>query len=434
MKNYYNNILNALVFFVLSLSLVAPSGYSYGAIGLFLMSIFVSRHIYDAKQIWRDESVIVWVAALFLMAIIWSFHTVTVDGGYIPGTLGVERPIKYILTIPVFILICIGSINKYTLSFGSAVGAIGIGILALWQIFYENKTRAAGFTNAVFFGDFALLFSAYSLIWALHIGSLFLRCIGWLGVILGLSAVILSATRASWLVFPIVFMLIIWLSSYKKENQSNYFNKYPFVQALVVAIVASLVVLGMPNVRHRIELAAKEFVEPQSVSTSTSIGLRKAFWKQAVLIGLEHPVFGVGQEGYEKAQRELVDSKKMPSKAIEFEHAHDEWLDMFAKRGLVGVIGLVLFYLMPFLVCLRKFRMSVMDDDAGPNKFDSIDSSRFSIDRPSALCGLVTVVAFFGFGLPDVIFSHSMGNTLYALLLSIWIGATIRFCDIEWMK
>ena len=39
-------------------------------------------------------------------------------------------------------------------------------------------------------------------------------------------------------------------------------------------------------------------------------------------------------------QRSAVARQEMPRHAVLFNHAHNEWLDMFAKRGLLGVLAL----------------------------------------------------------------------------------------------
>ena len=137
-----------------------------------------------------------------------------------------------------------------------------------------------------------------------------------------------------------------------------------------------------------------------------------AFWRQAWADGLARPWVGVGQGGYEQRQREAVARGDMPPQAVLFNHAHNEWLDMFAKRGLLGVAGLLLFYAVPGLLFWRSLR-SVAGAQAPPDA---------PTRHAAALCGLITVLGFAGFGMTQVMFAHNNGNMMYLLCISLYLS------------
>ena len=64
-------------------------------------------------------------------------------------------------------------------------------------------------------------------------------------------------------------------------------------------------------------------------------------------MALQKPLLGWGQTDYDARKRELVAQGRVSPVLLGFNHAHQEWLDMFAKRGLVGVLGLALFLAVP---------------------------------------------------------------------------------------
>ena len=101
----------------------------------------------------------------------------------------------------------------------------------------------------------------------------------------------------------------------------------------------------------------------------------------------------------------------MPRHAVLFNHAHNEWLDMFAKRGLLGVLALALFYAVPGGLFWRALR-----DTAGAA------TSATKARRAAALCGLIGVVGFLGFGMTQVMFAHNNGNLMYLLTTSLWLA------------
>jgi O-antigen ligase len=107
-----------------------------------------------------------------------------------------------------------------------------------------------------------------------------------------------------------------------------------------------------------------------------------AFWRQAWADGLEQPWVGVGQLGYEQRQRAAVAQGAMPALAVRYNHAHNEWLDMFAKRGLLGVWACCCST--PCRACCSRTRCARR---AAP---PYAQRAR----RAAALCGLTTVLAY----------------------------------------
>jgi O-antigen ligase len=123
-----------------------------------------------------------------------------------------------------------------------------------------------------------------------------------------------------------------------------------------------------------------------------------AFWRQAWADGLEQPWVGVGQLGYEQRQRAAVAQNAMPALAVRYNHAHNEWLDMFAKRGLLGVLGLLLFYAVPGVLFAHALRQ------AGGAALRAARAPRRRAVRADHGAGLP------GFSLTQVMFAHNNGN------------------------
>src|SRR5690606_23639788 len=121
--------------------------------------------------------------------------------------------------------------------------------------------------------------------------------------------------------------------------------------ALTLAICVPLAFLS--SVQERVQEAIAQLSSDSSANEGTSIGLRLAEWEFAWVQGTRHPWLGVGQEGYEVHQREAVATERYPQDMLKLNHAHNEWLDMFAKRGLLGVVGLLIFFGIPLTLFWR---------------------------------------------------------------------------------
>ncbi|BBI60630.1 hypothetical protein HSBAA_19360 [Vreelandella sulfidaeris] len=59
----------------------------------------------------------------------------------------------------------------------------------------------------------------------------------------------------------------------------------------------------------------------------------------------------MGANGYAEAMQALADEGLIIERAAEFGHAHNEFIDSFAKRGLVGLVVLLAIYLVPMRFC-----------------------------------------------------------------------------------
>lgn len=407
-------LLDAGVFALLALALVLPSGYSIGALMLLAAGLLRWPQFWRA---WHSGSVRlgsmgVWAAAIAAMGLAWSMHIA--DGGEIVwSTLGVDRCLKYalvLLALPAFFCLRPG---LRALRWGCWLGAAGAGALALWQTLGQGMARAQGHTNAIQFGNLALLLGAWSAVWALHAhrsgASVPVRAAGWTAAALGLAASVASGSRGGWLVLPLLAFMLALLAVALRARPVH-----RAAPALLAATAASLLLLALPPVQERTALALHEWQQAADapVAANTSVGLRRAFWGLAWELGREHPIVGAGQLGYERVQETAVAQGRMPALAVEFNHAHSEWLDMWAKRGLLGCAALALFYAVPAVLLWRHWRQALRG--ALPN----------AERAAAALCGLMAVAGYLVFGMTQVMFAHNNGNMLYLFGVSLWLVAS----------
>ncbi|MBQ6656028.1 MAG: O-antigen ligase family protein [Ottowia sp.] len=408
-------LLDAGAFALLALALVLPSGYSIGALMLLAAGLLRWPQFWRA---WRGGSVRlgsmgVWAAAIAAMGLAWSMHIV--DGGAILWNgWGVDRCLKYalvLLALPAFFHLCPGI---RALRWGCWLGAAGAGLFALWQTLVQGMERAQGHTHvAIQFGNIALLLGAWSAAWALHArrsGVPLAQCaFGWLAAALGLTASVASGSRGGWLALPLlVLMLALFAAALRARPVRR------AAPTLLVATAASLLLLALPPVQERMALALHEWQQAADgpAAANTSVGLRRAFWNLAWELGREHPLVGTGQLGYERAQEAAIEQGRMPTLATGYEHAHNEWLDVWAKRGLLGCAALALFYAVPAVLLRRRWRQAL--------RCASPDTARAT----AALCGLMTVAGYLVFGMTQVMFAHNNGNLVYLFGVSLWLAAS----------
>lgn len=109
-------------------------------------------------------------------------------------------------------------------------------------------------------------------------------------------------------------------------------------------LLGSLAYSGSSEFRSRIDIAATEFAnwhEGQATKDSNSIGQRLEYYSNTLGIIREHPVFGVGTGGFEKAYAARVANTKM----LPTRNPHNEFLLVTAQTGLPGLLLLILLFL-----------------------------------------------------------------------------------------
>lgn len=175
-------------------------------------------------------------------------------------------------------------------------------------------------------------------------------------------------------------------------------------------LVGGLTVYAIPQlgVQHRIHLAFDDisrFVtqgDPRS-----SLGARFEMWGAAVTLIPEKPIIGWGELGYEQARDRLVAEGLFHPIIKNYGHVHNEYLDAWVKRGMVGLIALLALYLVP----LRLFAKRMQSDDLHL--------------RALAISGVLLPVAYMDFGLSQVFLAHNSGVMMYAFWLVV-LWASLR--------
>lgn len=388
-------------FMVPGLALWLPSGYSYGA-ALLLLAALASAPVWWRRPAPRAAW---WLTAAFsCMAALW-----LLDVGATWGWGSMDRPAKYLLALPCIFYLMTFEPRASWLWMGVAVGAVGSGLVAIYQICVRQLPRADGFTNAIQYGNLSMLLAVMS---GLLLVVQWRRWVAWQRLLLGAAIVlgavgsVLSQSRGGWLALVLLLPVCAWLLVRTTGQRRVYWG-------LCVLAIAAAALSQVPAVEQRVDEARQEMqVYQQRGDGRSSVGQRLAHWQLAWQMGWDRPFTGWGRAGYEQEKARRVAAGLAHPVVLEFGHAHNEVLDLFAKRGLPGVLLLFAFYGIPLVMFWPTARR--IRDGAG-----KMDRESLSL----CLVGVMLPLSYIGFGLTQVFLAHNSGNMFYLFMCPLVLAA-----------
>ena len=316
---------------------------------------------------------------------------------YIPRQF--EALSRFMFILPVFVVLCrLSSRQLRALGWGCTAGAILAGAWAAWNALTTGLTDtdrlSNSFTNAIPFGDTALLLAFLSLItlgWDGRRGGLVLT-VKVLGLLAGGYASYLSGTRGGWLAVP-VFIVLLGLQFHWHTHWKR------ILLALAVILLAAAALFSTSHVEQRVDAATADFVALEHGNTDTAVGLRLQLWQASWRLYTEHPVFGVGKGHLERALSELA-SRGQATTAIINERAHSDFFSTIAEMGTLGLLCLLLFY----GGAMAEFRRARRSPDPAT--------------ATACHAGLAVVMSTIVYGLTIDVLVPVMNTTLLAILLA----------------
>lgn len=385
------------IFLLGFLCLIVPSGYSYGATLLCLGGIYVLIKDRGFLPIDRHDKYILGALLIFGLEGVFNWFWHSFDGD-------VDRNLRFILAIPIFYLVYRARPSLQALWLGLIFGALGALVFALYQKFSLDMARADGFTNAIQFGNLAMLQGVLCLAgfgWAVSLKDHRRKYLVLLGIaaIAGIVTSALSGTRGGWVGLPIILLMVFFV----------YRRVFSIKSQLVVYLIfliggAYLFFSPQVGVKERFEEATQQVSLFQEGKVNTSVGRRLDMWRAAYQLVQEKPMFGWGKDGYQQGMVVLAKQGEVHKRTAAFNHLHNDFIDRVVKHGFIGLVALLLLYLLP----LKAFSIA--------------GSSRDLSVRAIALTGVLLICCYIDFGITQSFLRHNSGVMVFATFLAVIAG------------
>ncbi|WP_185858973.1 O-antigen ligase family protein [Vreelandella nanhaiensis] len=348
------------------------------------------------------------VGALVLFGSVWWWNVL--DSGSLPWVA--DEGFHHLYLWPFIAAFFLLSARVFTPSphwlwIGVCCGALGAGMIAIYERVVIGQSRADNGINAIPFGNLSLLLSAISLIAAIYYIQKRRQPYYWLVLLaisaafLGFLASLLSGTRGGWVSIPFIIALLAPATKNLITPKARNLTIVFIVLTIIVAIAypPSGVWLRLVSI---FDDAYRYFVNNDA---NNSLGTRLEMWRAGWVMFIENPVFGVGEKSIQKLLPLLISEEIAYERGVVFPQLHSDIIDTLARRGLLGVISLVLLYAAFALVFIKKM----------------LQENYQLHSRLLAVSGMMVIVAFFDFGLTQSMFRDLRGfSGFLGFSVAIW--------------
>lgn len=270
------------------------------------------------------------------------------DISYSPSAFDIQS--RFIIVIPLMIMLVRFGVNRNLFAIGLIFGVVFACYFMVslsLEGYYRPKVNMNQITSANFMAYLGFAVAAFLSVKVFIQGSSrWWFVLAAFALILALVAVVLSKTRGAWMSLPFFVFASLWLFK-------MYFAKWQLITLAMVAVIGGFFVVYAPGspVLPRISTAVNEVVQYQETKEAKgSMGVRLNMWETSVAAFKENPLFGLGEKGLQKFEREGGVAKYLEK----FGHQHSDFFDILAKRGLVGLAFFYGFWVVFFWV-FHKF-------------------------------------------------------------------------------
>lgn len=397
-KKYWLIQLCYFLFFALCISVT--SGYSYASAVLLFLSLPLLINKKNHSVLDQNSK---YLLLAFLAYVLIQGISIVWDGGALKEF---DRPSRVLMGIAI-LLLCLRYPPRFLwLMNGIATGAITAGIRALWDRQIIGYGRAFEWMMPIQGGDISMslgLLSLCGVMWAIKTSSYRHLFYFSIASIMGLLGSILSGSRGGWVLFPVILFV-----GYR-IFRDWFSTRIKWSMALALCLLISFCLMPQSGVPQRISQAKNDvqlyFTGENKV---TSLGHRFEIWKSSIDSFIKKPVFGWGNHGVRLSQEQQYKSGLITKAAYDFNgHAHNQFLDEMAKRGIIGFSTLLALFLFPLTTFKRRLANATSAEDT-----------------TLAACGVVLVLSTIDYCLSQAFLNHNSGIVFYCLSLVIFFIST----------
>lgn len=306
---------------------------------------------------------------------------------------------RLLLCVPLYIFfrqnIVSGTIEA-PLILGSIVGSTGAFLIAIFDHYIMHQPRVNGFLYSINFGYLSCSLAFLSLC-LVNIGKRRTALI--VAFSIASLSTILTITRGA--IFAIPMMLAAYYLLYWRHVKIRH------IAILLVSLstISAITVSYNQLIKNRITLGIHNMAVVVQGEKATNIAIqgRIELWKAATKAAELSPIIGLDYTQREELNRKLYKEGKVSKwvTGVERGHAHNQYFEMLASSGALGVIAMISTLFLPCLIFFRHY---------------------IKTQCPIAATACVFVLGFIIFGLTEVPLQANLISSYYGFMLALFFA------------
>ena len=397
------NITLILITLYFLLNLLTPNGLSFISLLLTIISLYYI--IFCKRKIVMDINEKILISSLLVIFYYALTSAITHDS----NIRELDNYTRFLFAIPIYIFLRDIKIKPELIFNIINISSILIGLYALYASLIDGQSRVYGYTSTTtIYSNISMLHFFFSFIlFNYNKNSSKSTTLSLLGMLFAISAVMLTGSRGPLFAIPLVFLFFLL------KNRIFLFNvKHIMITLLMITLFSYLsgvtdrVIDGYNDVKLNINSTSS----PSWKSTG-SIMPRIILWKGSINMIKKNPYSGVGLDKFNKNIVNQINNKEIPAIRADFDnpsggfnHAHNQYLDLFAKTGIFGLILLLL--LLSIFFKIFYFALSFKNET-----------------MVFGLLGVTTIISYSSFMLSHVVLAHQ--HSILFMLYTLMIFASI---------
>ncbi|MEZ8145407.1 O-antigen ligase family protein [Enterovibrio norvegicus] len=279
------------------------------------------------------------------------------------------------------------------------IGALTSGINAVYEYVVLHQGRVGVATNPIPHALYCSIMALVSICLLVSSKNKLFRAVCVLAIALSTIALFLTEVRGVMLFFPIVVIFLVEILAFNRG----------WSRKLALVITLCCITVGYFTFKEKIDTRITHTISELKMSKSeiaiNSVGIRLELWSSGINTGLDNIVLGVGDNMLHENIKALPNS----GAAIQ-PHLHNQFIDTFARYGILGLMILLFWVFAPLVYMCGKGR-------------------KISFSDNPAVASIVSMI--FLAGLTDVPFHHTHIVYLFTILSCVLLVLKLPSGDLQ---
>jgi O-antigen ligase len=349
-----------LVFFLTILS----TDDFYNVIALLLVILSIYYTIFYAKRSFhRHESILI---SSYVLILIYPFYSSLIHQSSLAE---IDNYLRFLFVIPVYITLRDMNISLKFFLLSIGLASLLSGALAIFQYLYINGPVAGYSSSSSVFGAIVLFFSLISIMSTAYFDkNKFIQYFLYVSSSIGIMGWMLTGQRG--LILLIIFFGFFLF--FTKSKSLLWTSKMPLFIIPSILILFFFTTPLFSRITNAYESTYNYVIEdsPHHWRHRDSIVPRLTIWEGSINIIKENGFHGIGLDNFNKKLEEQMFLGKIDSirdsvnnKSAGMNHAHNQYLDIYVKTGILGLITLLIF----LYIHIKYFRNGLNSDKSEYN-------------------------------------------------------------------